>query len=339
MAMECGVFGYPLGHSISAVFQQAAFDSLGLAVSYSAWPVTPADFPARLRELRHQRFLGANVTIPHKEAALWGVDHADPVATAVGAVNTIARRGNELYGYNTDVPGFLDLLARDCGEGPRGESVLLLGAGGAARAVGLALLLAGAGRLVVANRSLDRGHQLGEHLASIPAATVLELRARLASHLPPRAALPQAPPGNSHGHVDARPAQGSGAPAGHAEATDLAPHIDVVAWHSDRFAVEAQRCRYIVNCTAAGMLGPHQDSSPLPSAVILRLDATVIDIVANPLQTRLMAWARMAGRRAVGGLPMLIYQGAEAFSIWTGREPPLGVMREAALDHMRRQAG
>lgn len=325
MAMECGVFGFPLEHSISSVFQQAAFDFEGLDVTYRPWPVSPDQFPVRLQELREPRFLGANVTIPHKEAALRGVDEADPVARAVGAVNTVVRRGGELRGSNTDVPGFLDLLARECRESPSGQAALVLGAGGAARAVSLALALAGARRLVLANRSPDRARRLGEHLASISRETMDELRARLASHLRALDSKTEGTPSSASASRSVETSPGR-------------PAVDVVAWHGDAFREAVRACRFVVNCTSAGMLGSQQDVSPLPAGAALHPDAIVIDVVANPIRTRLMAEAERAGRRAIGGLPMLIYQGAESFTIWTGREAPLEVMREAALAHMRGRA-
>jgi len=316
MNLACGVFGFPLGHSISAIFQQAAFDFERLDVTYHAWPVSPVEFPARLLELRESRFLGANVTIPHKETALTFVDYVDPIAAAVGAVNTVVRKGRELRGYNTDVPGFLDFLGRDVGGSPAGGSALLLGSGGAARAVGLGLVLAGAGRLVVTNRSPDRAHQLCEHLASVSQSAIEALRASLAPHL------------LSFGGVSESSSCTNTARA-------ATPIVEVVAWHGDAFREAVRTCRLVVNCTSLGMFGAHQDVSPLPADVALHPDAVVVDIVANPLRTRLLAEVEEAGRRAVGGLPMLVYQGATSFTLWTGRAAPLDVMREAAIAHMR----
>ena len=89
MQQHVGILGYPLSHSISPAFQQAAFDYYGLSVTYHAWPAAPEDLGDAIKKLYTENHLGANVTVPHKEAAVGMVDHVDPTAQRIGAVNTM----------------------------------------------------------------------------------------------------------------------------------------------------------------------------------------------------------------------------------------------------------
>ncbi len=145
------------------MFQQAALDHYGMDATYHAWEVDPEGVGEFLQALRQPGKLGINVTVPHKEAVISFLDEVDEGAREAGAVNTIVHRDGQLTGYNTDSHGFLQALreARDfrCG----GRRVLVLGAGGAARGVVLALIREGVAELVIANRTLARG----ERLASI----------------------------------------------------------------------------------------------------------------------------------------------------------------------------
>jgi shikimate dehydrogenase len=159
-----GIIGYPARHSLSPVFQQAAIDALGLPARYEAWEVAPEGLGDLVASIRSGPRIGANVTIPHKQAVRAFLDRIDPFADRIGAVNTIVREGGELAGYNTDAPGFLRSLREAGGCDPRGAEVLLLGAGGSARAVAYALLDAGAARITIANRTRDRAAELAARL-------------------------------------------------------------------------------------------------------------------------------------------------------------------------------
>src|SRR5262245_43384269 len=132
MTRSIALLGHPVAHSISPRFQQAGLDAMGFDARYEAWDVAPADLGIACERLRSADLLGANVTVPHKEAALRLVDRLDPLAERVGAVNTIVNREGVLHATNTDVAGVLRALD---GVELRGASVVLLGAGGAARAV------------------------------------------------------------------------------------------------------------------------------------------------------------------------------------------------------------
>ena len=275
MKLKLGIFGYPLSHSISPAFQQAALDELNLDVTYEAWEVRPSDLTSRIEELRNPAYLGANVTIPHKESAIDLVDDLDPLAEKIGSLNTIVNRNGKLFGYNTDAAGLLKALNSTGAFDPNGAQVLIVGAGGAARAAVCALLDLNIAGLVIANRTVDRAIVLQKYFAS---------------------------------------------------------NIEVLAIGMDdpRLSEHVNKSRLIINCTSMGMKnGPAEHLSPLGESLIPE-ESLVCDMVYNPPMTPLLAEAVRSGASIVGGLPMLIYQGASAFELWTNVTPPISVMFTAA---------
>jgi shikimate dehydrogenase len=161
----CVLFGYPVTHSASPRMQNAAFAALGLDWVYIPWGVRPAAFPRALEAVRRiENFGGANVTIPHKEAALEGLDDVSFEALSIGAVNTIVPREGMLVGHNTDGEGFVSSLREEAGEEPQGKRVGLVGAGGGAKAVAHALAQAKVAELCLFNRSQNRAGTLVQHL-------------------------------------------------------------------------------------------------------------------------------------------------------------------------------
>ena len=147
-----GVLGWPLEHTLSPVIHNAAFRALGLDWAYFAWPVEPSLIGDAVRGLRALGSAGANVTMPHKEAVIEHLDALEGDAQATGAVNTIENRNGTLIGHNTDVSGFRAMLVQDIGLSVSGKRAVVLGAGGAARAVVKALHDDGADVGVVARR-------------------------------------------------------------------------------------------------------------------------------------------------------------------------------------------
>jgi shikimate dehydrogenase len=272
-----GVITAPHKQSTSPAFQQAAIDALGLGIVYERWPTPPDGLATRVTGLRAPSVLGANITIPYKEAVMPMVDELDPLAQRVGAVNTVLNHEGRLSGYNTDVKGFLRALRDDAGFDPRDCHAVIAGAGGAARAVVVALIEAGAASIAVVNRSAERAQRLVDDLSPLAGGTWLE-------------ALPAAP--------------GS-------------------------WAKMAPRAQLLVNCTSVGMAGASPDESPVPPGLI-RPETLVFDLVYCPLETQLLREAHSIGARTLGGLPMLVYQGAASFKIWTAREAPLDIMLDAA---------
>ena len=165
MKQQAGVIGYPLTHSISARFQQAAFDHLGLPVTYRAYETPPDELAGFVAGLRSEEWLGCNVTIPHKEAVFSLVDVSTDEARLIGAVNTVLKDQGRLIGDNTDGAGFLRALLEEARFDPAGQMAVLIGAGGAARAAAVALLRGGARLVWIANRTPGRGAALVQALA------------------------------------------------------------------------------------------------------------------------------------------------------------------------------
>jgi shikimate dehydrogenase len=169
-----GLIGDPVGHSLSAVMHNAAFANLEIDARYELWQTPLADLPARVEALRQPGYLGANVTVPHKQAVVTLVDDVSPTAARIGAVNTIIPNGDRLLGDNTDAWGFarsLDQVAT----GTPVSTAVVVGAGGASRAVLVSLQEAGCGRIVLVNRTRERARQLAASL-SHPGANPIEVR-------------------------------------------------------------------------------------------------------------------------------------------------------------------
>ena len=157
----CGILGHPLDHTLSPRMHNTAFAALGLDWAYLPWPVVPQRLGEALRGLRALgNFAGANVTIPHKEAVIQHVDVLTEEARAVGAVNTIVREGDCLFGHTTDGVGLLAALAEGVGFHPLGTRIVILGAGGAGRSAAFALARAGARQITILNRSMERARSL-----------------------------------------------------------------------------------------------------------------------------------------------------------------------------------
>ncbi len=276
--MRAVLLAHPAGHSLSPVLQNAAFEAAGLDVTYEAWDVPPERLAATVAALRDDRsVLGANVTVPHKRTVMATLDGLDPDARAIGAVNVLRRTEAGLVGGNSDGAGFLRSLA-EAGLDPAGRSVLLVGAGGAARAVGWSLAARGVASLSVANRTFETA----EDLVAAWRQSFPKLR-------------PRAVPTDELGEAVA--------------VSDV-----------------------VVNATSVGMErgGVDPDESPLPaSAWAGGPDRWAVDLVYRPRVPRFLRDADAAGLRTIGGLGMLLHQGAVAFEAWTGRPAPVAEMRAA----------
>jgi shikimate dehydrogenase len=272
-----GVLGYPVEHSLSPQMHNAAFEHLGLDWCYLPFSVAPDNLEQALRALPALGIVGVNVTIPLKERALRAVDEVVPPADLVGAVNTVHCREGKLVGYNTDVEGFTRSLV-ERGEDVGGRTVVVLGAGGAARAAVVALAQMGAARVWVVARRLEQGAPTAE-LAR------------------------QAQPGT----------QGA-----------------AIAWEESGVRSALAAAQVLVNATPVGMYPRHQEAAPVPQGW-LRPEMLVYDMVYNPAETRLLASAEQSGCRVLGGLRMLVLQGAASLTIWTSRHAPVEVMHRALL--------
>ena len=160
MTKRAGIIGFPVSHSVSPALQQAAFDHHGIEARYEYWETTPEALAERMASLRDPGVLGAQVTVPHKQEALAFVDAVTDDVRALGALNVIANDNGTLAATNTDVTGFVRALREDAGADLRGKRVLLLGAGGAARAIVLGLAREGIASLAIANRTAQRARDV-----------------------------------------------------------------------------------------------------------------------------------------------------------------------------------
>jgi shikimate dehydrogenase len=175
MTKRVVLIGHPVAHSLSGAMQQAAFDDQGIDATYELWDRPPLGLAEAIAELRGDDFLGANVTIPHKERIVPLVDRLTDEAHVTGAVNTITKEGKRLVGHNTDVPGFRVALDRLVGKQKMPRHAVVLGAGGGARAVVYGLITEGFQRIVVFNRHLHRAEGLVKHFGR--SAAHMELKA------------------------------------------------------------------------------------------------------------------------------------------------------------------
>jgi shikimate dehydrogenase len=202
---------------------------------------------------------------------------------SIGAVNTIVKKGDKLVGSNTDVHGFITALDKERGFSPEGKRVIMLGAGGAGRAAGFALVQGKVASLAISDGIFERAQGLAETL-------------RNCVEVP---ALPSPAPGTE---------------------------VAAFPWQEVGSAATFAGCDLIVHCTTIGMKHSSQEGeSPLRVEVIPR-GVLVYDLVYNPWPTPLLALAQEAGADILGGLPMLVYQGAASFEMWTGKAAPLEIM-------------
>jgi shikimate dehydrogenase len=268
-----GVLGFPVAENPTCVMQEAAFEALGLQWRYLTIEVKPDSLPDAIRGVRALGMKGVNLTIPHKVAVLPLLDEISPDAAIIGAVNTVRRAGDKLIGENTDGKGFLRGVREEAGIDPGGKNVWVLGAGGAARAIAVELALAGAGQIILWNRTIERGEALCRDLKQRTSAK--------AQFVPWRATCP------------------------------VGPDVDI-----------------LVNATSIGLF-PDTEAMPDVNFKNARRDLLVSDVVPNPPETRMIKAARAQGFKTLTGLPMLVYQGAIGFEMWTGRKAPEQTMRAA----------
>lgn len=268
----CGLLGNPVEHSLSPAIHNAAFEKLGLNFVYLAFKVE--DLPGAVKGLRALGNLrGFSVTIPHKVAIMPLLDEVEQTARNIGAVNTIVIENGRLLGSNTDASGALRALT-EAGATLRGENVVLLGSGGAARAIAFALA-AGAGIAKLTLLGIDEKERAG--LAK-------DLKAR----------------------------------------TSLQLADGTITDDALRRAIEESKV--LLHCTPLGM-HPNVRESCVPAS-LLKPHLTVMDIVYNPLDTKLLTDARAAGCKTIRGLEMFLNQAVGQFELWTKQKAPADVMRK-----------
>jgi shikimate dehydrogenase len=267
----CGVIGNPVEHSLSPAIHNAAFQKLGLNFVYLAFQVEAiGDAIKGLRTLGN--FRGASVTIPHKVAAVPFLDSVEPTARHIGAINTIVAAGGILKGYNTDATGALRAL-RESSVALKGRQVVIIGSGGAARAIAFALgSETGIDRLTILGIDGQERTALARALQSKTGMSVQDL------------------------------------PLDEGTLRRLLPDAHV-----------------LIHCTPMGM-SPKVHETSVP-ATVLHAGLTVMDIVYNPRDTRLLKEAKAAGCRVIPGIEMFLHQAAAQFELWTNQAAPTDVMR------------
>lgn len=261
-----GIIGWPIKHSLSPAMHNAAFKKLGIEAKYEKFPVKPEDLEEFL--LKSKDIKGFNITVPHKVKAKEILDRKTPVsgseyADLCGAINTVKLVGGKFQYTNTDVLGFLTSLKEDLKFDYADKNILLIGCGGAGRAV-----IAGSGH---GNKTCKKIYAYDESEARAKACAKFD-RLQLIS--------------------------------------------------KEEIAQTAEKCQLLVNATPVGM--KEGDSSPIDKSLLHR-NLFVYDVVYNR-ETELVKTSKGS---AVGGLGMLLYQGAHAFEFWTGKKAPVDVMREA----------
>ena len=169
-----GIFGCPVGHSLSPLIHNTAFKAKSLDIIYLPFEVKPENLKEATGAIRALNFLGINVTVPHKEAIMPFLDKISEGALQAGAVNTILNKDGLLTGYNTDGDGYIRSLEKETGFDPKGKRVLILGAGGAARGILASLLKRSPERITISNRTLSRATRLASDFKEINRGTELK---------------------------------------------------------------------------------------------------------------------------------------------------------------------
>lgn len=172
-----GIVGHPVSHSLSPAMHNAALSALGLDYVYVPFAVHPDRLPAAVAGMRALGVVGFNVTIPHKTAIIPWLDGLDESAAAAEAVNTVHNVNGRLIGYNTDGSGLVRSLDEDLGFYPCGATIVMIGAGGAARGALASFCRAGAGKVIIINRDTDKAHKLAEFTGNRYAGTEIAVAA------------------------------------------------------------------------------------------------------------------------------------------------------------------
>lgn len=266
-----GLLGYPLGQSLSPLMQNKAFEICNLNKMYIPIEVRTENLETVVNGIKKMNFDGFNITKPHKIEIIKYLDEIDDNAKCIGAVNTVTIKNGILKGYNTDGSGFLKSFEENTGEKINGKNILILGSGGAARAISMTLALNKAKKIFICNRTYEKAIKLSVEI-------------------------------NKH-------------------VGDCSIAIPMVYEEIEK---TAKMSDVLINCTSIGMY-PNIDVSPLDKN-LLNKNLIVCDIVYNPKKTKLMQDAEELGCKTVIGLFMLLYQGVEAFELWTDLKAPADTM-------------
>lgn len=260
------VVANPIKHSISPFIHNTAFEATSTNGVYLAWEVKGTDLAETVVNIRRYQMFGINLSMPYKEQVIPYLDELSEEARLIGAVNTVVNREGTLIGYNTDGKGFFKSLPSFKISGKR---MVLLGAGGAAKAILAQAILDGVSQISVFVRSSSM-EKTRPYLEKIQNATGFRV--------------------------------------------DLFALEDVQDLQDS-----ITKADLLVNATSVGMDGTSQ---PIPTSIVLPEKLMVADVIYQPFETPFLKWAKNQGNQSINGFGMLLYQAAEAFELWTGKEMP-----------------
>ena len=260
------VVANPIKHSISPFIHNQAFEATHTNGVYVAWEVEATDLAETVANIHRYQMYGINLSMPYKEQVIPYLDQLSEEACLIGAVNTVVNREGTLIGYNTDGKGFFKSLPSFK---ISGEKMVLLGAGGAAKAILAQAILDGVSQISVFVRSSSI-EKTRPYLEKIQNATGFR--------------------------------------------------VDLFALEDVQYLQDSiTQADLLVNATSVGMDG---SSQPIPTSIILPEKLLVADVIYQPFETPFLKWAKNQGNQSINGLGMLLYQAAEAFELWTGKEMP-----------------
>jgi shikimate dehydrogenase len=271
-----GLVGNPLGHSMSPIMHNSVYPEMGLDWLYMPMEVKNDQIKDLLTGMRQMPFIGCNVTIPAKVAIMKYLDELDPLAEKIGAVNTLLFDKHRAIGFNTDGEGFVKDLERSKGIHCKGETFLIIGAGGAARAIGMTLATRGAKKIWIANRTRKKADALAQAIND-----------------------------------------------------NIGPCSESVGLKDQELKKIINKTQVLINTTSVGLY-PHVENLPIEASFI-RPHLMVVDIIYNPMETKLLKLATNKGCETLNGVGMFVNQGAEAIQIWSGLQAPVEKMKQIVL--------
>ena len=277
------VVANPIKHSISPFIHNSAFEATNTNGVYLAWEVDAAELAETVANIRRYQMYGINLSMPYKEQVIPYLDQLSEEACLIGAVNTVVNREGTLIGYNTDGKGFFKSLPSFKISRKR---LVLLGAGGAAKAILAQAILDGVSQISVFVRSSSM-EKTRPYLEKIQNATGFR--------------------------------------------------VDLLALEDVQVLQDSiTQADLLVNVTSVGMDG---SSQPIPTSIVLPEKLLVADVIYQPFETPFLKWARNQGNQSINGLGMLLYQAAEAFELWTGKEMPTDQIWESLNKSTNKEKG
>lgn len=289
-----GIIGNPVGHSLSPIMFNTAFKSMNMNYVYVPFKVEKKDLKYAIRGAKAFGLKGLNVTIPHKQKVINELDKFDIMANLIGAVNTIDFKDGKSKGYNTDCIGAVKAIEEVCDL--KNKNVVIVGAGGAARAIAFQIAIEEVNNLTMINRSSKKAKSL-----------IYDIKTLLSADYTDNSKLDDITIDFSH--IDLNFDYG-----GLDDLPNCLKNADI-----------------LIDTTPVGM-HPNINDEPIATKDMMHSDLIVNDIVYNPIETCLIKEAKKANATVISGIKMLLYQGVENFKIWTGNEAPIDVMEKALLE-------